>query len=58
MQDVDRISNVEALSQPAGHRGSRVNVEPLCVVPRQQRVDGSLLDPVPLLVERAVVTPT
>jgi hypothetical protein len=42
MQDVDGISNVEALSQPAGHRGSRVNVEPVCVVPRQQRVDGSL----------------
>ena len=58
MQDVDRISNVEALSQPAGYRGSRVNVEPVCVVPRQQRVDGSLLDPVPLLVDRAVVTPT
>ena len=42
VQDVDGISNVEALSQPAGHRGSRVNVEPVCVVPRQQCVDGSL----------------
>ena len=44
-------------SQP-GIAVRRVNVEPLCVVPRQQRVDGSLLDPVPLLVDRAVVTPT
>jgi hypothetical protein len=45
MQDVDGISNVEALSEPAGHRGSRVNVKPVCVVPRQQRVDGRLGHP-------------
>jgi hypothetical protein len=40
VQDVDRIRDIEAISRPAGHRRPRVNVEPLSVVRREQRVDG------------------
>ncbi len=35
VQDVDRIADIEAVSQPARHRRPRVNVEPLSVVPRE-----------------------
>jgi hypothetical protein len=40
MQDVDRIADIQAIARPARHRRPRVNVEPLNVVRRQQRVDG------------------
>jgi len=40
VQDVDRIGDIEAISRPARHCRPRVKVEPLSVVPREQRVDG------------------
>ena len=40
VQDVDRIGDIQVISQPARHRRPRVNVEPLSVVRREQRVDG------------------
>ena len=38
MQDADRVAHVEPFSQPARHRGPRVQVEPVCLVARTQRV--------------------
>src|SRR2546423_1840403 len=40
MKDVDRVADVEALSEPARHRRACVDAQPLRVVPRAQRVDG------------------
>ncbi len=40
MQHVDRPADVQAFSQPARHRRSRVQVKPLRVMLRSQRVDG------------------
>ena len=40
MQDVDRIADIQAISRPARHCRPRVQVEPLSVVQREQRVDG------------------
>ena len=40
MQDADRVAHVETLPQPARHRGSRVQVDPVCLVARTQRVHG------------------
>ncbi len=40
MQDADRVPHVEPLSQPARHRGPRVQVDPVCLVARTQRVHG------------------
>ena len=38
MQDADRVAHVEPFPQPARHRGSRVQVDPGCLVARTQRV--------------------
>ena len=40
MQDADRVADIETLSQPARHRGPRVQVDPVCLVARTQRVHG------------------
>src|SRR5712692_11554089 len=40
MQDADRPANVEMLPQPTRHRGARVQVEPLCIVPRSEDLHG------------------
>src|SRR5262249_22802247 len=33
VQDADRVSDVEALAEPAGHRGPRIDEDAVCVVP-------------------------
>src|SRR5881296_2330386 len=38
MQDADRVAHVEPFPQPARHRGPRVQVDPVCLVARTQRV--------------------
>jgi len=40
MQDADRVAHVEPFPQPARHRGPRVQVDPVCLVARTQRVHG------------------
>src|SRR3989442_7966943 len=40
MQDADRVADIETLSQPARHRGPRVQVGAVCPVARTQRVHG------------------
>ncbi len=40
MKDVDRVADVQPLSEPARNRRARVDAQPLRVVPRAQRVDG------------------
>src|SRR5213593_5194989 len=40
MQDVDRIANVEALSEPSGLRCLPVDANPLGLVARAERPDG------------------
>src|SRR5437879_2967028 len=40
MQDADRVADIETLSQPARHRGPRVQVDPVCLVARTQRMHG------------------
>jgi len=65
MQDVDRIGDIQALSQPAGHRRPRVKVEPLSVVCRspvrsaEAELSISLsLQLITLFVHRAVMAAT
>src|SRR2546426_4624377 len=40
MQDADRVAHVEPFPQPARHRGPRVQVDPVCLVARTQRMHG------------------
>jgi len=40
MKDVDRVADVQALSEPDRRRRARVDAQPLRVMPRAERVDG------------------
>jgi len=40
MQHVDRPADVQALSEPPGHRRPRMKAKPKCLLPRAQDLDG------------------
>jgi len=39
MQDIERVTQIQALAQPGRARRPRMQVEPLCVVLRPERLD-------------------
>jgi hypothetical protein len=40
VQDVDRVADIQALAEPKGHGGPRVQDEPLRLVQRLQKFHG------------------